>query len=183
MTDSNSSGSEPSYNSYADYVASVFGDGYGKHVWLVDFLRQGSENRAWICPKPHIEIHILDSVNNTLESRSFIAPRRGPVDQVFLDVLRNPSRHRRTRLVLLQCGDLGDTNGSYIDAIGLHYMLDPYFFCAHFDLYRDFTKVDTIRQSYMPILLPSERRFLQIITDRMSLMTATWKISGNECTC
>jgi hypothetical protein len=97
-------------------------------------------------------------------------------------VLRKPSLRRRTRLVLLQCGQLGDTSGSYIDAIGLHYMLNPYFFSAHFELCRQLNKAGSIIQSHAPALLPPERHFLQIVPDSNSHMTATWKISGNECT-
>ncbi|KAH0539016.1 hypothetical protein FGG08_004410 [Glutinoglossum americanum] len=183
MADPSSSGPGPSYDTYADYVASVYGVRYGGFAWLVGFLRKGYEVRFWEYQQPQIEIHVLDSVNDTLESWSFVAPRRGPVDQSFLNVLRKPPSERRTRLILLQCGQLGDTNGSYIDAIGLHYLLDPYFFSAHFDLCRDLTESGIIGRSYGPSALPSGRRFLQIVTDRKnSFMTATWRISSQERT-
>ena len=183
MADLNSSRSEPTYNSYADYVASAYGDWFDTHSWLVNFLRNGYPGRCWERQAPEIEIYVLDSVNDILESRSFIAPRRGPVDQAFLDVLHEPSSKRRTRLVMLQCGQLGDTNHSYIDAIGLHYMLDPFFFSAHFERCRDVCEGGNLNRPSPPVLLPSEQRFLQTITDSFSHMTAAWKMSGDERTC
>jgi hypothetical protein len=176
------------HSTYADYVASTYGDKYDEQGWLVEFLRQSYNKRCWEGRQPDIEIHVLDCFDDNLQSQSFIAPRRGPVDQEFLDILRRPSgssdsSQRRTRLLLLQCGQLGDTNGSYIDAIGLHYMLNPYFFSAHFELCRDLIESGSIARTFAPALLPSERRFLQIVTDNNSHMTMTWEISDTECTC
>jgi hypothetical protein len=175
------------HNTYADYVASTYGHNNDEQGWLVNFLRH-SYNKRWEGRQPDLEIHILDSFDDNLQSQSFIAPRRGLVDQNFLDILRRPtgssnSSQRRTRLLLLQCGQLGDTNGSYIDAIGLRYMLNPYFFSAHFELCKDLTESGLIGRIFAPALLPSERRFLQIVTDNNSHMTMTWEISDTECTC
>jgi hypothetical protein len=183
-----SSRDDASHQTYADYVASTHGDEYDKLGWLVNFLRKSYHERDWGPRQPSIDIHILDSLDGHLHSQSFVAPRRGPVDQQFLDTLKRPSASpdsssRRTRLLLLQCGQLGDTNGSYIDAIGLHYMLNPYFFSAHFELCRDLTESGHIVRSFAPALLPSERRFLQIVSDSNSHMTMTWEISDKECTC
>ncbi|KAL5345536.1 hypothetical protein ACLOAV_009286 [Pseudogymnoascus australis] len=182
-----SSGGNYLHNTYADYVASTYGDNYNEQGWLVRFLRQSYNIRYGERRQPNIEIHVLDSFDDNLQSQSFIALRRGPVDQRFLDILRRPlgssdSSQRRTRLLLLQCGQLGDTNGSYIDAIGLHYMLNPYFFSAHFELCRDLPESGSFVRTFAPALLPSERPFLQIVTDNNSHMTMSWEISDTECT-
>ena len=178
MAEADSNYSEHGYNSYAEYVQS--GEDF-KDDWLVNFLQEGSP-KFLPSTDPITDIYILDSVNTTLESHHFNVPRRGPVDQSFLDLLRKSEPQVRTRLVLLQFRDLGDINNLYIDAIGLHYMLEPYFLSAHFvrcgELYKRFSDM----QPRPPFLLPSERRFLQVITSNDSYMTATWKITGDYCT-
>lgn len=186
MANSNSGIPAIQYSSYADYVVSIYGDGsdvYSEQAWLVGFLRWGYPERYWKQRPAEIKIHILDSVNDILESQTFTAPRRGPVDPAFLKTLQSSPSQRRTRLIMVQCGQLGDTNGLYIDAIGLRYMLDPHFFSAHFDICLDLTEGGKPNRNFQPALLPSERQFLQIVTDLNSHLTVAWKISENECTC
>lgn len=178
MAEGDSNYPEHGYNSYADYVQSV---GDLNDNWLVIFLQEGSP-KSRPSTNPNTDIYILDSVNNTLESHHFNAPSRGPVDQSFLDLLCKSEPQIRTRLVLLQFRDLGDLNNFYIDAIGLHYMLEPYFLSAHFGGCRERCKRSSDMQPRPPFLLPSERRFLQVITNNASHMTATWKITGDQCT-
>jgi hypothetical protein len=172
------------YNTYADYVASNYGDGWGRYSWLVNFLRKGYVAYREPERSRHIlKIHVLDVRDDALKSRTFSASRSGPVDPSFLTVLSERSKERKVRLILVQCPALGDINVPYIDAIGLRYMLHPSFFSAQFELGRNIKEADNIFRESAPVLLPSERRFLQIITDRNSFMTATWEICDAESTC
>ena len=178
MAEADSKYSEHGYSSYADYVQSV---GDLKDNGLVNFLQEGS-TKSRPSTNPNTDIYILDSVNNTLESHHFNAQRRGPVDQSFLDLLCKSEPQMRTRLVLLQFRNIGDINNFYIDAIGLHYMLTPYFLSAHFGGCRERCRRSSDMRPRPPFLLPSERRFLQVITNKDSHMTATWKVTGDHCT-
>ncbi len=59
-------------------------------------------------------------------------------------------------------------HGAYLDAIGAHLQIDPHFFCAHFQLSQPTAEM-------LPVLLPSERYFLQITQNKHSHMTALFK--------
>ncbi|MCJ1262323.1 hypothetical protein MMC22_002193 [Lobaria immixta] len=156
---------------YARHVESTFGS---THLFLISFLRDGYPRHYSDSRRPYVEIHIVDSVDGMLKDQLFEAPRRGPVDSVFLSALQDTSSNIKTRLVLVQGMQLADLNGAYIDAIGAQFMLDPYFFSAHLDLCRRLTDSASGRVG-LPVLLPSERHFLQIIQDDYSHMTAALK--------
>lgn len=156
---------------YARHVESTFGS---THLFLISFLRDGYPRHYSDSRRPYVEIHIVDSVDGTLKDQLFEAPRRGPVDSAFHSALQDTSSNIKTRLVLVQGMQLADLNGAYIDAIGAQFMLDPYFFSAHLDLCRRLTDSASGRVG-LPVLLPSERHFLQIIQDDYSHMTAALK--------
>lgn len=156
---------------YARYIESTFGS---THLFLISLLRDGYPRHYSDSRRPDVEIHIVDSIDGTLKDQLFKAPRRGAVDPVFLSALKDTSSNIRTRLVLVQGMQLADLNGAYIDAIGAQFMLDPYFFSAHLDLCRRLTDSASGRVG-LPVLLPSERHFLQIVQDDYSHMTAAVK--------
>ncbi|MCJ1427623.1 hypothetical protein MMC29_005526 [Sticta canariensis] len=156
---------------YARHIEASFGS---THVFLISFLRDGYHKHYSNSRRPYVEIHVVDSVDGTLKDQLFKAPRRGAVNSDFLSALKDNSSNIRTRLVLVQGMQLADLNSAYIDAIGAQYMLDPYFFSAHLDLCRRPTDSASGRVG-LPVLLPSERHFLQIVQDDYSHMTATLK--------
>lgn len=156
---------------YARHVESTFGS---THLFLISFLRDGYARHYSESRRPYVEIHVVDSVDGTLKDQLFEAPRRGAVDSMFLSALKDTSSNIRTRLILVQGIQLADLNGAYLDAIGAQFMLDPYFFSAHLDLCRRLTDSASGRVG-LPVLLPSERHFLQIIQDDYSHMTAALK--------
>lgn len=162
---------ESSDRPYARHIEASFGS---THVFLISFLRDGYHKHYSDSRRPYVEIHIVDSVDGTLKDQLFKAPRRGAVTSDFLSALKDSSSNIRTRLVLVQGMQLADLNSAYIDAIGAQYMLDPYFFSAHLDLCRRPTDSASGRVG-LPVLLPSERHFLQIVQDDYSHMTATLK--------
>lgn len=162
---------------YARHVESTSGS---THLFLISFLRDGYPRHYSDSRRPYVEIHIVDSVNGTLKDQLFKAPRRGAVDSIFLSALKDSSSNIRTRLILVQGMQLADLNGAYIDAIGAQFMLDPYFFSAHLDLCRRLTDSASGRVG-LPVLLPSERHFLQIVQDDYSHMTvALKKVEGRN---
>lgn len=146
-------------NTYADYVEATYGS---SQQWLVDFLRRGYARRNWELRDPFIQIHILDSVNGVMQEQTFKAMRSGPVENEFLNALRSQPVASKTRLILAQCGQLGDTNGAYIDAIASQFKLDPMFLCAHFQRCLYLTDTRPLGATQLPITIPSERDFISI---------------------
>ena len=53
-----------------------------------------------------------------MSCQDFQPRRTGEVDAAFLAALSARLPGSKTRLVMVQGGQLGDTNGAYIDAIG-----------------------------------------------------------------
>ena len=162
--------------SYADYLETKFGS---SHYWLIKFLREGVDkpvdcNSEQSC----MDIHIVDSINGTLKDQSFkILPgdRDAPT---FLAVLEARPASVQTRLILVQAKQLGHINGAYIDAIASHFMLSPFFLSAYVQLCLRSSQKTHLAGSQLPVLLPSERAFLQLVQDDHSHMTAAITKSG-----
>jgi hypothetical protein len=145
---------------YADNIELTYGN---SQQWLVKFLREGYPTRYWEPRQPFISIYILDSIDGVLHGQTFKALRAGPVDQTFLLALKSRPANSKTRLVLAQCGQLGDTNGAYIDAIAEQFQLDPMFLCAHFQRCLYLAESSQIMGATpLPVAAPSERNFISI---------------------
>lgn len=155
---------------YADYVEATYGN---TQRWLVKFLRDGYATRYWERRDPHIDIHIVDNIGGTLLCQSFRPYRVGEVEPRFTEALDNRLLDSKTRLLLFQCGQLGDTNSAYLDAIGLKFQLHPLFFCAHLQGTLYLTESHQLMGSTkLPIALPSEADWISVVTDSNSFMTA-----------
>ena len=147
-------------NTYADHVEATYGS---SQQWLVNFLRRGYCRRYWEPRDQFIQIHILDSVNDVMQEQTFKAMRSGPVEAAFLSALRSQPAASKTRLILAQCGQLGDTNGAYIDAIAGQLKLDPMFLCAHFQRCLYLTESSGfLGATQLSITIPSERDFISV---------------------
>lgn len=162
---------------YADDIELTYGN---SQRWLVKFLREGYPTR-----KPcqsFITIYILDSIDDVLHSQTFKALRAGPVDQTFLLALKSRPVNSKTRLVLAQCGPLGDTNGAYIDAIAEHCQLDPTYLCAHFQRCLHHAEGSQVMgATQLPVAAPSERNFISVRDGGAnSHMTATVTASSKS---
>lgn len=166
-------------SSYADHIELKYGN---SQRWLVKFLREGYSDRYWKSHQPFISIYILDSIAGVLHGQTFKASRAGPVDPTFLLALKSRPANSRTRLVLTQCGQLGDTNGAYIDAIAEQFQLDPMFLCAHFQRCLYLTEGSDIGgATQLPVAAPSERNFISIRQGGSdSHMTATITASSKS---
>lgn len=164
---------------FADHVQSRYGN---SQSWLTKFLRQGYAARYWEPRNPWIDIYILDTVEGAVASQSFQPHRTGNVDAAFLDALNTRPPNSKSRLIMIQAGQLGDTNGAYLDAIGWQYKLDPHFFCAHLQGALYLTEGERIGgPPKLPLLLASERDYLTVVTDSNSYLNAT-VLDGNDNT-
>jgi hypothetical protein len=157
---------------YADLIHSAHG---ASQSWLVNFLRSGYNTRKLETRDPYIDISILDSVDGVMSCQDFRPHRTGEVDAAFRSALSSHLPGSKTRLVLVQGGQLGDTNAAYIDAIGWQYRLDPKFFCTHFQDALYLTEGSQISgPPHLPAPLPYEKYYITIVTDALySFATAT----------
>jgi len=153
---------------YADLIHSTHG---ASQSWLVNFLRTGYYTGKWESLEPHISISILDSVDGVMSCQDFRPHRTGEVDAAFRSALSSRPPESKTRLVLVQGGQLGDTNAAYIDAIGWQYRLDPKFFCTHF---QDALYITELEGSLppgpplLPALLPYEKDYITVVTNTLA---------------
>ncbi|KAH7109001.1 hypothetical protein B0J13DRAFT_614540 [Dactylonectria estremocensis] len=162
---------------YADFVQSVHGD---SQSWLVNFLRKGYSIRYWEPRDPHIDIYILDSTDGLMSSQHFRPHRSDEVDVLFLEALDARPPNSKTRLVLVQGGQLGDMNAAYLDAIGWHYWLDPLFFCTHLqDALYLAERAKWTGPRRLPVALPSENDHITVVTETLNSF-ATAAILKNE---
>ena len=175
-----SRGQPGSVRPYADLVEATYGQ---KHSWLVKFLRQGYSHRHWDGRAPFTNIYILDSVDGVLRGQIFEGHRSGEVHDAFLDALNMRPSNSKTRLVLLQGSQIGDTNGAYIGAIGWKYQLDPFFLSSHFrqNLQLDEgTRLGFLTE--LPLPLPSKADYMTIATSSHSFMTTKVTSHGGQTT-
>lgn len=143
---------------YADQLEARFGS---SQQWLINFLRRGYSRRYWEPKDPFVQIYILDSVDGALQEQRFQAIRSGPVGLAFICVLHSRPSRTRNRLILVHCGQLGYTNGAYIDAIAGHFELDPMFLCAHFQQCLFLTQsANFMGATRLPVAIPSDRDFI-----------------------
>jgi hypothetical protein len=180
---------EIGYKSYADFVTLNYGGNgyydYNEGSWLVQFLRRGYLKVSLGLLNIPVEIDILDGIDGRtkLHRSAFKAQRKTLVEPAFLEALHSSPSQNRTRLILLKCGQLGNVNELYIDAIGLRYKLDPHFFSAYFDRCLDLAERGSIVRGTQPALPPSQRQFMQVVTNSDSHMAVAWKVTDEECTC
>ncbi|KAH9208976.1 hypothetical protein DL95DRAFT_478667 [Leptodontidium sp. 2 PMI_412] len=101
----------------------------------------------------------------------YVEATYGSSQQWLVDFLRRgyARRNRELRdpfiqihILDTQCGQLGDTNGAYIDAIASQFKLDPMFLCAHFQRCLYPTDTRPLGATQLPITIPSERDFISI---------------------
>jgi hypothetical protein len=151
---------------YADWVERTHGE---KQSWLVRFLRRGYATRYWEPRDPYIDIYILDTVEGVVHSQNFRPYRSGEVDSAFVTALAIRRANSKTRLVMVQGSQLGDTNAAYLDAIGWQYQIDPHFFCTHLQDALYLTEgrqiVGPVR---LPVWLPTENDCMTAVTDSNS---------------
>jgi hypothetical protein len=162
-------------NSTRPYADLIHADHGASQSWLVNFLRSGYNTRKSESCDPYISISILDSVDGVMSCQDFRPHRTGEVDAAFRSALSSRPPESKTRLVLVQGGQLGDTNAAYIDAIGWQYRLDPKFFCTHFQDALYLTEGSQLSgPRRLPAPLPYEKDYITVVTDTLnSFATAT----------
>ena len=161
---------------YADLIHSTHG---ASQSWLVNFLRTGYYTGKWESLEPHISISILDSVDGVMSCQDFRPHRTGEVDTAFRLALSSRPPESKTRLVLVQGGQLGDINAAYIDAIGWQYQLDPKFFCTHFQDALYLTEGSLVSgPPLLPALLPYEKDYITVVTTTLSSFATATIMTG-----
>ena len=174
--------SPPAQNSsYADYLETKQKHG-SPHYWLIKFLREGWDKPVdFKSEQSYMDIHIIDSIHGTLEDQSFKILSGDLDTPTFLAVLKARPANVKTRLILVQARQLGSINRAYIDAMASYLKLDPYFLAAYLQLCLRSSRNINLATSHLPVLLPSERTFLQLVQDDRSHLTAaiTNKRGGN----
>ena len=145
---------------YADYTEAKYGK---EQEWLIKFLRNQHPYAPWGYGDQTVNIRILDSCDGAISAQTFQAQQSGEVDDSFRRALNERPQNSKIRLVLLEGGRLGDTNGAYVDAIGWQYRLDPFFFCKYFQHASCRTTTSGwIRPPQLPIPLPSKDKSIII---------------------
>lgn len=150
---------------YADSIQGIHGE---KHSWLVNYLRRGYNDRYWAARDPHIDVYIMDSIDGFMTRQHFHPHRSDEVDSQFQAALDTRPPNSRTRLVLVQGGQLGDMNAAYLDAIGNHYQLGPSFFYAYLEVALLLTEKEQIRPTSLPVSLPSENDYILVSTETLN---------------
>ncbi len=139
---------------------------------LVQFLRNDSERFPRGGGDKPTKIYILDSCDGSLNSQVFTSLPIGEVDSEFVAALEDHPPSSKTRLVMVQGGLLGETNGAFIDALSWHYRLDPLFLCTHLRRCEYWNEGRRKPLSTLPVALYSENDYIKIFNKGLSHTTA-----------
>lgn len=139
MVEMDANDTEPTYGSYADHIEDMYEN---TPEWLRTYFREGhmpaemdiDDGPDTACPD---RIYVLDSVANMMKYHIFLVSPSALIDQQFLDLLYERSPQRRTRNLMVQSCRARDMYASYLDAIGLHYRLNPCLFAAYMSKARE----------------------------------------------
>lgn len=150
---------------YADLIQSTHGE---SKSWLVNFLRKGYSVRRSEARDPYIDIYILDTTDGNMSCQHFRPHRSDEADALFLTALGTRPSNSKTRLVLVQGGQLGDMNPAYLDAIGWCYRLDPPFFYTYLQDALYLSEGERFGGlGRLPVTLPSENGHITVATDTL----------------
>ncbi|KAI9713379.1 MAG: hypothetical protein M1828_001413 [Chrysothrix sp. TS-e1954] len=168
---------------YADYVESAFGSS-GREC--ARFIRRCFRKEEAIEEEYEDQesksstITIIDSIDDELRNHRFETNSHDPVSSDFQAFLEETPPRFRTRLVLVEAHGYEYVNRRYIEAIGLHYKLNPLFFIAHFTYKWQHKRRGSAEFYLRDKLLPSEQHYLQLSEYGLYVMTATLQFWQNR---
>ncbi|KAH0538554.1 hypothetical protein FGG08_004842 [Glutinoglossum americanum] len=112
------------FQSYLEYITHL-SLGYPEFGWLRDFLSQPGASPSVT------RVLLVDSVKDGhLQTQDFPGPSR-----TLSEALKHRMEDVQTRILVVSYFQSWNIDREVIDAIGMHYMLDPWFLWGHLDHY------------------------------------------------